>query len=93
MCLDQCEQAALGEGCDTEAVIGECPEVCGLIVSLLSDSCTDEYQAVLDCELDEGFVCDGSFDVNGVDWPVLADGTACEEADDLYYACFGGLDL
>lgn len=88
-CLEQCDRAATGAGCDTEAIRGECPGVCDFLTEFLSTDCLTEYEEVLTCEASQDFVCNGSLEVEGLDWPVLEDGTACEEADDLYQACFG----
>ncbi|HHO49443.1 MAG TPA: hypothetical protein ENK18_00895 [Deltaproteobacteria bacterium] len=90
-CVTQCDSAAEGEGCDTEAIRAECPGVCAFLTELLSTDCLNEYEGVIACEASQDFVCNGSLEVEGVDWPVLEDGTACEDADDLYQACFDTL--
>ncbi len=88
-CVEQCVRAADGEGCDTDAIVGACPGVCAFLADFLSVDCLTEYEAVIACESEQSFVCDGALEIEGIDWPVIEDGLACEESDALYEACFG----
>ena len=88
-CLEHCELSALGEGCDTEAVIGECPGICDAVASQVPKVCADAYQAVVACEAEQSFVCTERFDDNGVTLPALV-GDACEGVEERLHACTSG---
>ena len=86
-CLAQCENAAGGEGCDTDAILNECGSACDQLRLSFDDACLDAYEALVRCERGRPFVCNGSISINGVDWPVLAESVPCDDADALYEEC------
>lgn len=88
-CEDLCDASAQGDGCDTEAVKTECYDLC-ILVTLGIGDCEDEYIASAQCEAQQDWVCDGSFEINGVDFP-WALSTECATEAEALYQCTEGL--
>ena len=86
-CVRQCQQAAGGEGCQTDTILAACSDVCSATAFDVTASCLAAYDALVACESGQDFMCNGSVQINGIDWPVLVDRVECEDADALWREC------
>lgn len=89
-CVAQCEASASGEGCDTDAVIAECGDLCAFSAVLLPEDCYDLAVAASDCQVGLDYECAGFLTINDVDWPVPVDGAACAEEQLALVECQQG---
>ena len=86
LCLRQCENGSDGANCNTLEILEECASLCSA-PSVSDEPCIDELEALVNCERNQPFECNGSVSVNGVDWPVLVNAVECSVADALYADC------